>query len=63
MYEFAVGLAGRGHHVTVLTTDVLDDETGATPRHEVVDGVSVTRYPNLSNGLAWRSRSTCREGC
>ena len=56
MTELAVGLAARGHKVTVLTTDVLDEEHRAEPRHEVLDGVSVTRYPNLSNSLAWRTK-------
>ena len=56
MTELAVGLAARAHKVTVLTTDVLDEERRAGPRHEVLDGVSVTRYPNLSNSLAWRTK-------
>ncbi|MHB8468462.1 MAG: glycosyltransferase [Gaiellaceae bacterium] len=56
MSEFAAGLAGRGHEVTVLTTDVLDEERRARPRREVLDGVRVERFPNLSNRLAWRTK-------
>ena len=56
MAAFASGLAARGHDVVVLTTDVLDAERRARPRHEVLDGVRVERFPNLSNTLAWRSK-------
>jgi glycosyltransferase involved in cell wall biosynthesis len=56
MTDFAVGLVGRGHEVTVFTTDVLDGERRATPRHEMLDGVRVERFPNLSNSLAWGSK-------
>jgi glycosyltransferase involved in cell wall biosynthesis len=56
MTDFASGLAARGHTVTVLTTDVLDETHRAAPRTEVMAGVRVTRYPNLSNSLAWGSK-------
>jgi glycosyltransferase involved in cell wall biosynthesis len=56
MSAFARGLARRGHEVTVLTTDVLDEEHRARPLAEQLDGVTVRRFPNLSNGLAWRSK-------
>ena len=56
MAAFASGLAARGHDVVVLTTDVLDAERRARPRHEVLDGVRVERFSNLSNALAWRSK-------
>ena len=56
MYDFAVGLARRGHDVHVLTTDVLDAERRAAPAEEELDGVSVRRFPNLSNSLAWRTK-------
>lgn len=62
MSEFAIGLAGRGHEVTVLTTDVLDESHRSMPRREVMDGVSVTRYPNVSNSLAWRSKKYLPRG-
>jgi glycosyltransferase involved in cell wall biosynthesis len=56
MTQFASGLAARGHEVTVLTTDVLDEQRRAAPAEETLDGVHVHRYRNLSNGLAWRRK-------
>jgi glycosyltransferase involved in cell wall biosynthesis len=49
------GLARRGHHVTVCTTDVCD-RTNRLPRHpraRTADGVEVRVFPNLSNRLAY----------
>jgi glycosyltransferase involved in cell wall biosynthesis len=44
----AVALAGRGHQVTVLTTDALDPTARFTgPLDEQRDGVRVLRAPNL----------------
>lgn len=56
MYEYAVGLARRGHEVTVFTTDVFDGASRAQPPFEVLEGVSVRRFPNVSNSLAWRTK-------
>lgn len=56
MTEFARGLAARGHDVTVLTTDVLDRRSRASPRRETLDGVRVERFRNISNSLAWRTK-------
>ena len=56
MTDFARGLSARGHDVTVFTTDVLDAQRRARPRREVLDGVHVERFPNLSNTLAWRNK-------
>jgi glycosyltransferase involved in cell wall biosynthesis len=56
MYDYATGLVARGNEVDVFTTDVLDESARATPRVETVDGVSVRRFPNLSNELAWRTK-------
>lgn len=56
MHEYARGLAARGHEVTVFTTDVLDGTRRAGPAEEMLDGVRVRRFTNLSNGLAWRSK-------
>lgn len=53
-WELARQLAGQGIKQTVLTTDALDSQQRAEPRHEVVDGVEIVRLPNLSNALAWR---------
>jgi glycosyltransferase involved in cell wall biosynthesis len=62
MTALAVGLAARGHEVTVLTTDVLDGDRRAGPREELLDGVRVRRFPNLSNGLAWRRKKYLPRG-
>jgi glycosyltransferase involved in cell wall biosynthesis len=56
MWAYASGLVRRGHEVTVFTTDVLDGEHRAQPRNETMDGVEVRRFPNVSNGLAWRRK-------
>jgi glycosyltransferase involved in cell wall biosynthesis len=56
MWAYAAGLAARGHEVTVYTTDVLDGEQRARSRNETMGGVEVRRFPNLSNGLAWRRK-------
>jgi glycosyltransferase involved in cell wall biosynthesis len=56
MTEYAAGLFRRGHDITVLTTDVLDGDRRARPRYEVIDGVHVYRYVNLSNALAWHAK-------
>lgn len=62
MYDYAAGLAARGHRVSVLTTDVLDAERRAEPAHELMDGIDVRRLPNLSNTLAWRRKKYLPRG-
>ncbi|HEU5372043.1 MAG TPA: glycosyltransferase [Gaiellaceae bacterium] len=56
MADFATGLVARGHEVTVLTTDVLDESSRARPARETLDGVRVERFRNVSNALAWRNK-------
>jgi glycosyltransferase involved in cell wall biosynthesis len=49
------GLARRGHHVTVCTTDACDESTRLPPSSlRAADGVDVRIFPNLSNRLAYR---------
>ena len=62
MYDYAVGLAARGHEVDVLTTDVLDADSRAKPAQELMDGVRVRRLPNLSNSLAWKTKKYLPRG-
>jgi glycosyltransferase involved in cell wall biosynthesis len=62
MYDYATGLAARGHEVTVLTTDVLDEHERARPEREELDGVAVRRFPNVSNALAWRRKKYLPRG-
>lgn len=56
MHAFAAGLVERGHDVTVHTTDVLDGDGRSGPSREVMDGVAVRRFRNLSNSLAWQRK-------
>jgi glycosyltransferase involved in cell wall biosynthesis len=53
-YDMARHLTERGHVIDVLTTDALDNRERASSRRETLDGISVTRFPNLSNWLAWK---------
>ncbi len=62
MVEYATGLVRKGHTVTAFTTDVLDAENRARPAAEQIDGVSVRRFPNLSNTLAWRRKKYLPRG-
>lgn len=47
------GLARRGHHVAVCTTDACDERTRASRSHALRHNVDVTVFPNLSNRLAY----------
>lgn len=62
MHDYASGLVERGHEVDVFTTDVLDEHARAEPRLETVDGARVRRFPNVSNGLAWRTKKYLPRG-
>jgi len=55
-WDLTRGLARRGHKVRVLTTDALDDGRRASAGYELLDGVEVIRFRNLSNQLAWRAK-------
>jgi glycosyltransferase involved in cell wall biosynthesis len=46
-------LARRGHHVTVLTTDVRDARARASSVSAARERVEVRMFPNLSNALAY----------
>lgn len=46
----------KHHVVTVLTTDVLDESKRCEQREETLGGVTVVRFPVLSNTLAWRAK-------
>ena len=51
----ATALVQRGHEVTVITTDALDQATRHDgPTDEMVDGVRVLRRPNVSTRLRGR---------
>lgn len=52
--ELARRQAAHGHTVMVATTDALDARRRMPSGRHLIDGVTVYRFPNLSNALAWR---------
>jgi len=52
VHRLCEALAGRGHEVTVLTTDAFSSIKRQTRRH-TVGSLEVFYLPNLSNYLAW----------
>ena len=51
-YELSKELVQRGHEVTVYTTDAFNSKNRITKSEEVIDGIRVRRFKNLSNSLA-----------
>ncbi len=49
-------LASRGHEITVYTTDALNASKRTERTEEVIDGVRVKRFRNLSNNLAYKHK-------
>lgn len=52
-WEIARRMAQRGHEVSAHTTDALDSHRRTASTFEVVEGVKIHRFRNLSNRLAW----------
>ena len=52
-YEVSKELVKRGHDVTVYTTDTLNSKERVKEREEVIEGIKVTRFRNLSNDIAY----------
>jgi len=52
-YELNKRLVERGHDVLIYTTDALDSEKRSRAGEQIIDGVKVRRFPNLSNKMAW----------
>jgi glycosyltransferase involved in cell wall biosynthesis len=52
-YELCRSLVQLDVEVSVWTTDARDENRRIEERATVVDGISVRRFPNLSNGLAY----------
>jgi glycosyltransferase involved in cell wall biosynthesis len=52
-WEIARRMARRGHDVSAHTTDALDSQHRTDSTYEVVEGVKIHRFRNLSNRLAW----------
>lgn len=55
LYEFAKAMVGRGHPVDVVTTDALDEKR-ARAGQDIFDGLTVHRFKNVSNWLAWNQK-------
>jgi glycosyltransferase involved in cell wall biosynthesis len=53
VFDVARTLAARGHEVTVVTTDALDDKERIVRREEISHGVHIVRFRNLSNRVAY----------
>jgi glycosyltransferase involved in cell wall biosynthesis len=52
-YEVSKELAKRGHDVTVYTTDALNSKERVREKEEVIEGIKVNRFRNLSNDIAF----------
>jgi glycosyltransferase involved in cell wall biosynthesis len=53
VFDVARELVARGHEVTVVTTDALDEKERIVRREEISHGVHVVRFRNLSNRIAF----------
>lgn len=53
-FEISKRLADRGHSVTVFTTDARDERTRFDISTEFNKGLTVVRFKNISNSLAYR---------
>jgi glycosyltransferase involved in cell wall biosynthesis len=59
----ALALARRGHHITILTTDALDQHSrGSSPGDEIINGARVLRVPNISPRLRGRFNLSTPQG-
>lgn len=52
-YDLANFLVRAGHEVTVLSTDALSGTERVLPADEAMGGITVKRFKNISNRLAW----------
>ena len=53
VFDVARSLVARGHEVTVVTTDALDEHKRIARHEEISHGVHIVRFRNLSNRLAF----------
>ncbi len=56
VYGLCKELVKRGHEVTVFTTDALDSKNRIAEKQEIVDGIEIRRFRNISNYLAFHHR-------
>ncbi len=54
VYEVAKEQVRAGHDVQVLTTTAFDQNTTLPAGTVLIDGIRVTRLPNLSNWIMWK---------
>lgn len=55
-YDLARFLVQRGHHVEVATTDVLAERERCQALKEEINGITIHRFRNWSNWLAWHGK-------
>ncbi len=55
-YDLSKELVKRGHDVTILTTDMYKPDMRYIINNnpEVIDGINIYRFKNISNKLAWK---------
>ncbi len=51
-FDISKELVSRGHEVTVVTTDILDGITRIEILTEVIEGINIIRFRNISNRVA-----------
>jgi glycosyltransferase involved in cell wall biosynthesis len=61
-YSLSKELVNRNHEVSVFTTDALDARNRIKKTEEVVDGIKVWRFRNLSNRLAYEHNMSVSPG-
>jgi len=56
MFSFAKGLVSKGHEVTVYTTDAYDENSRIGKSYDILEGVKIHYFRNVSNHLAYKKR-------
>lgn len=54
--ELSESLVARGHSVTVYTTNLAEPNRNTSPGEEIINGVRVKRFKNLSTSLAYKHK-------
>lgn len=55
-YQLSKELVKRGHEVVVYTTDTLNAKNRTAEGKEIISGITVRRFSNISNTLAYRHK-------
>ncbi|HDK42348.1 MAG TPA: hypothetical protein ENG87_03140, partial [Candidatus Pacearchaeota archaeon] len=56
MFSLAKGLVERGHKVTVYSTDAYDESSRIITDKDMIDGIKIYYFRNISNWLAFKKR-------